>query len=334
MLKQKTTLAKGDNFPKTRHRLNCAIRKYLTVLRSAPVSSPDLRIHRACYVLRKVFYAYREATWSRFCVSISLTTRHSGLTIITEDLMKLGRKNGWFAEFPQQYFVGNPTAKEKVLVITPCHDIGFLKKLVEQLFAGLDVHIEEVKVRLKPLTECTVIAVESGEGLDFTPYRTHWCMRITLPSTGKQTALDITGVQYGISHGDMPWESQLEFFVDEVQVVKPFGTLEKFAEEMATFKGTEGLEYDVAAGAIEAWHQTVDAAMGRKGLTWADVLQKPEADYERHTKKIISVGTSAMQKYAAVTKLTKRRNKAERYEERHEDQLEGEAEELEMMYLE
>jgi hypothetical protein len=74
--------------------------------------------------------------------------------------------------------------------------------------------------------------------------------------------------------------------------------------------------------------------MERKGLTWADVLQKPEADYERHTKKILNVGTKAMQKYVAITKLTKRRLKAERYEERHEDQLEGEAEELEQMYLE
>jgi hypothetical protein len=51
--------------------------------------------------------------------------------------MKLGRKNGWFADFPQQYFVGNLMAKEKVLAITPCYDIGFLKKLVEQLFTGM-----------------------------------------------------------------------------------------------------------------------------------------------------------------------------------------------------
>lgn len=199
---------------------------------------------------------------------------------------------------------------------------------------GLEVHIEEVKVRLKPLVECTVIAVEPGEELDINSYRTHWCMRVTLPSTGKQNALDISGVQYSISHGDMPWESQLEFFIEEVQAVKPLGTLGKFAEEMADFKGTEGLEYEVGAGAIKAWHQTVDAAMERKGLTWADVLQKPEADYERHTRKILSVGTKAMWKYVAVTKLTKKRNKAERYEERHEYQLDGEAEELEMTYLE
>ncbi|CAN9397995.1 unnamed protein product [Alternaria sp. RS040] len=334
MPKQRMTLARADDYLKTRHRLKSTAKDHLTLLESIPVCSPDLRIHRACYVLREVFYAYREATWSRFCASISLATRHNGLTIITEDPMKSGRKNGWFADFPNQYFVGNPTAKEKVLAITPCYDVGFLKKLVEQLFAGLDVHIEEVNVRLKTLTECTIVAVEPGEELDLGYYQTHWCMRITVPSTGRQTALDITGAQYGISHGDMPWESQLEFFVEKIQAVKPLGTLEKFAEEMATFKGTEGLEYQVAAGAIKAWHQTVDSAMQRKGLTWADVLQKPEADYERHTRKIISVGTKAMQKYAAVTKLTKRRNKAERYEERHEDQLEGETEELEMIYLE
>ncbi|KAL1793184.1 hypothetical protein ACET3X_008166 [Alternaria dauci] len=333
MPKQKLTLPKADDYAKTRRRLNNTIQDYLAVLRSAPVASPEVRIHRACYVLRKVFYAYREATWSRFCTSISLATRHNGLTVLTEDPTKAGRKNGWFADFPQQYFVGNPTAKEKVLVITPCYDIGFLKKLVDQLLAGLDVQIEEVRVRLKALTECTVMAVQPWEQLDLAHYQNHWCMRVTSPSTGKQTALDITGVQYGISHGDMPWESQLEFFVERIHAVKPFGTLEQFAEEMATFKGTEGLEYDVAAGAIKAWHQAVDPAMERKGVTWADILQKPEAGFERHTGRIIGVGTKAMQKYVAVTKLTKRRNKAERYDDRHEDQIEGEAEELEMIYL-
>jgi hypothetical protein len=199
---------------------------------------------------------------------------------------------------------------------------------------GLDVHIEEIKVRLKHLVECTVIAAEPGEEFDIRNYQIHWCMRVTQPASGKQTALDISGVQYGISHGDMPWETQLEFFVEEVQAVKPFGTLEKFAREMARFRGTEGLEFKIAAGAMEAWHQSVDAGMERKSLTWADVLQKPEADFERHTKKILSVGTKAMNKYVADQKLTKTRHKAERYEERHEDWLEGETMELEQMYLE
>jgi hypothetical protein len=137
MPQQKIALTRDEEVVKTRHRLDRTILHYLAVLRSAPVSSPDLRIHRACYILRSVFYAYREATWSRFCAKISLPTRYNGLTVITEDLMKLGRKNGWFADFPQQYFVGNLMAKEKVLAITPCYDIGFLKKLVEQLFTGM-----------------------------------------------------------------------------------------------------------------------------------------------------------------------------------------------------
>jgi hypothetical protein len=50
--------------------------------------------------------------------------------------MKLGRKNGWFADFPDQYFVCKPLAKEKVLAIAPSHDMGFFKKLIEQLFTG------------------------------------------------------------------------------------------------------------------------------------------------------------------------------------------------------
>ena len=74
--------------------------------------------------------------------------------------------------------------------------------------------------------------------------------------------------------------------------------------------------------------------MERKGLTWADVLGKEEEAFQRHTKKILSVGTKAMQKYAAETKLTKKRLEAERYEQRHEDWLVGELKELEKLYLE
>jgi hypothetical protein len=125
-----------EQYAKTQSRLKGTLRDYLTTLRSAPVSSPAVRIHRASKVLQQIYYAYREATWSRFCANISLPTRYDGLTIIREDPMKTGRRNGWFADFPQHYFKGKPEAKNKVLVMMPCHDIGVFKKLIEQLFAG------------------------------------------------------------------------------------------------------------------------------------------------------------------------------------------------------
>ena len=125
-----------ERYAEHRHRLIGMLRDYLAGLRASPVSSPGFRIHRASRMIQQFFYAYREVTWSRFCAKISLPTFYDGLTIITDDPKKLGRKNGWFADFPQQYFVGNPEAKSKVLVISPCHDIGVLKKLIEQLFAG------------------------------------------------------------------------------------------------------------------------------------------------------------------------------------------------------
>ncbi|KAI4659654.1 uncharacterized protein J4E79_006189 [Alternaria viburni] len=309
-----------ERYAEHRHRLIGMLRDYLSVLRASP----------------QIFYAYREVTWSRFCAKISLPTFYDGLTIITDDPKKLGRKNGWFADFPQQYFVGNPEAKSKVLVISPCYDIGVLKKLIEQLFAGLDVDIDEVKVRLKTPKEKSITATD--EPFDFeNPNPTvyiHWCMRVTHRPTGKQTSLDISGVQYGMIQGDMPWQPHTDIFVDEVQAIKPLGTLAKYADEVSQTKGTEGLRFEVAASAMKAWHETVDAAMERKGLAWADVLGKEEEAFQRHTKKILSVGTKAMQKYAAETKLTKKRLKAERYEQRHEDWLMGELKELERLYLE
>jgi hypothetical protein len=201
---------------------------------------------------------------------------------------------------------------------------------------GIDVHIEEVKVRLKQPTEYIIICKCNRKefDVDCLNSHTHWCMRVELRTTGRETSLDLSGVQYGMIQPDMPWESHSSFFVNEVLATKPLGTLAKYAGDLAKTKGTEGLRFEVAAGAMDAWHNTVDAAMEKKGLTWADVLGKDEEAYDRHTKKILSVGTKAMQKYAAETKLTKRRLKAQRYEQRHGDELEGEIKELEKEYLE
>jgi hypothetical protein len=126
---------------------NC-LKDYLFEQRYAPVSSPGLRIHRASTMLQKIFFAYREATWSRFYSEVSLPTRFDGITVVMDDPEKLGRKNGWFAEFPERYFVNNIDAKNKLLVMSPCHDIGVLKKLIEQLFAG------KSRMRVNTKKEC------------------------------------------------------------------------------------------------------------------------------------------------------------------------------------
>ena len=80
----------------------------------------------------------------------------------------------------------------------------------------------------------------------------HWCMRVTHRPTGKQTSLDISGVQYGMIQGDMPWQPHTDIFVDEVQAIKPLGTLAKYADEVSQTKGTEGLRFEVAASAMKA----------------------------------------------------------------------------------
>jgi hypothetical protein len=101
------------------------------------------------------------------------------------------------------------------------HDIGFMKKLVEQLFdgslstfsgveagalttgcIGMNVSIEEVNIRLKPLVHRIVIVYKDGR-TDFDIY--DYClMRVTSRTTERQTALDISGPQYGIRFPDFP----------------------------------------------------------------------------------------------------------------------------------
>jgi hypothetical protein len=73
---------------------------------------------------------------------------------------------------------------------------------------------------------------------------------------------------------------------------------------------------------MRSFHAIVDPAMAKKKLTWKNILSKPQNDFVRHADKIMGVGKRAV---VAFTKeegpLTKRRQKVERYEKRHEDEV-------------
>jgi hypothetical protein len=98
-------------------------------------TSEEIRITRACLTLQRAFLAYREATWARFCKEV-VTPSGDGVTVcIVDDPTKTGRRNGWFCDFPD-HLVPDFAFKYAVLTTMSSHEIGFLKKLIEQIFEG------------------------------------------------------------------------------------------------------------------------------------------------------------------------------------------------------
>jgi hypothetical protein len=319
---------------------------------ATPPATEDItvsfRIKRACQMVRAVFLAYREATWSRFCKEVMPPQGQSVAIVIIDDPTKTGRRNGWFCDFPH-HLVPDPVIRNAVLTTMSCHDIAFMKKLIEQMFegtlsrilseasadhghTGLDVEIEEVKVRLRPEGPRTVILYENNQ-TDLNKYD-FWLLRITSRTEGTQLACDITGLQFGHKYVAIPWEDHIGVYAKEILAVKSFGTLAEFATEVAKTKGVTGIQYDISARAMEAWHETVDAAMEKKGLSWAALINKPNADYIRHSDKVLRVGRKAIEAWVANQRLTKRRLKAERYDDRHEEERLDEMDALTLKYLE
>ena len=186
----------------------------------------------------------------------------------------------------------------------------------------MNVLVEEVRLRLKSPARRTVIVDESGR-INCNDYD-YWLMRITSRSTGKQWAVDCSGPQYDIQFPGFDWSFLLKYFAEEIQTVKPFGSLEEYTAGLIDIKGLRGLELEIGSGAMRTFHETIDPAMEKKGLTWAIILGKPENDYMRHRNKILKVGRKAIEVYVARDNLTKRRQKAERYEKRHEEELDVE----------
>ncbi|CAO2649189.1 Nn.00g101380.m01.CDS01 [Neocucurbitaria sp. VM-36] len=282
-----------------------------------PVPEHD-RILRAALTLKLAFLYFREATWHSFYNGIA----SKGKTItLLKDSTKANRYNGWFSPFPN-HLVHDPHEKNAVLTTMSCYEIGHMKKLTEQLFEGMDVLIEEVRLRLKPIARRTVIVYEDAK-VDFNDYD-YWTIRITSRSTGKQTAVDICGPQYDIQLCGFDWDYLCRTYVEKILSVQPFGSLADYTAAMIDLKGLGGFEFEMGAGAMKVFHETVDPAMEKKGLTWATILGKNEKDYARHSYKVLKVGKKAIEAYVAGENLTKRRQKAERYEKRHEEELDVE----------
>jgi hypothetical protein len=58
------------------------------------------------------------------------------------------------------------------------------------------------------------------------------------------------------------------------------------------------------------------------------IVNKSGVDYQRHSKKVLSVGQKAMEDFDRAQRLTRRRLKAERYEKRHPEELVKEENEI------
>jgi hypothetical protein len=165
--------------------------------------------------------------------------------------------------------------------------------------------------------------VYEGRKVDFNAYD-HWILRITSHTSRKQWAIHVAGAQYDIIAVIYDWDSMQKQYIDKVIKVQPFGALEAYATAMTSgnsAKSGVGLRIGVQAGAMLTFHAIVDMQMDRKGLTWAKILGKKEVDYVRHRDKVLKVGMKAMEEYVCCELLAKRRVKAQRYDNRHFDEL-------------
>jgi hypothetical protein len=85
---------------------------------------------------------------------------------------------------------------------------------------------------------------------------------------------------------------------------------------------------------MQAWHDVVDPAMKKKGMSRAAILDKPATHYTRHKEKVMKVGKKAIETVVADQKLTKRRLKAERFDDRHGGLMTDEMDGLSDKYFE
>jgi hypothetical protein len=184
---------------------------------------------------------------------------------------------------------------------------------------GLNFHLEELSLRILPPSRRTLLR-SANASFDFNDYD-FWVIRATSRTSAHQYAIHLTGAQYGIHSAGSAWHDFADAHVYKILGVHAFGTLARYAARMSSTKGVAGLEFDVQAQAMAAWHGAVDPAMAKKGLTWRDVLGKSEADFARHVAKILAKGNRAVEAFVRDARLTKRRVKAERYEKRHGEAL-------------
>jgi hypothetical protein len=181
---------------------------------------------------------------------------------------------------------------------------------------------EEVLIRLKPQHARTLLVNPYSSLTSDLTTRDVWVFRMTSTVTQRTWALHLSGAQYHKPDIATFWDDFVHDHVACILSTKPLGTLSHFSHFQAQTKTLAGMQYDLQIRAMRSFHATVDPAMAKKKLTWKDVLSKPQDDFVRHADKIMRVGKRAV---VAFTKeqgaMTKRRQKAERYEKRHEDEV-------------
>lgn len=191
----------------------------------------------------------------------------------------------------------------------------------------MSVTLEEISFHLAPNHLTTSLLT----GQTHIQPSTHplWCIRVTSTLTQRQWAIHLSGPQYGKLEPATDWLDFARQFIatDSEFLVLPFGSLAKYIAAMSKSKGVEGMRCDLSAGAMRAFHRTVDGAMSRKKLSWTKVMRKSDEDFMRHADKILRVGNKAVEKWVeGVGQLGKRRREAERWERRHKEEMEGEEE--------
>jgi len=87
---------------------------------------------RATDTIKAAFLIFREATWHTHILNIKCNQKEN---IIVDDAKKTGRQQRWFVPFPDHL---TPTTRDKAAVLSnmACHDIGYLRKLIEQILEG------------------------------------------------------------------------------------------------------------------------------------------------------------------------------------------------------
>ncbi|KAF1920192.1 hypothetical protein BDU57DRAFT_6225 [Ampelomyces quisqualis] len=282
------------------------------------------RMQRISFILGTAFLQFRLATWHMSISSIEAAAENKQI-LITEDNNKTSRWNGWWLPFPSELpYMDDARNKAAVLTTMACYDTGCMSLLATQLVEGLEILLEEVVLRRKSYNRSTTVRFTNNL-MDLNDHD-FWVIRATSHLTGQQWTMHLTGAQYNI-HNEwcgMPWADFCKIHVHRILAIKPFGTLHKYAKTIAQTKTVKGMETDVQLQAVQAFHDAVDPAMKKKGLVWSNILFKNDDDFARHTEKILRVGNKAVQKYVETTQLTKRRQKAERYEKRHREEVAAE----------
>ncbi|KAH3916188.1 hypothetical protein HBH56_069970 [Parastagonospora nodorum] len=284
-------------------------------------------ILRVFYILWSAFLDFRETTWT---TPIAGVPNHDTLEpVIIVDELKTDRWNGYWSKFPTDRIppLQDTTTRVQVLCTGSCLDTAHFTRLIEQVFEGMSVTLEEISFRLDPSHPTTSLLT----GQTHTQPCTHplWCLRVTSTLTHRQWAIHLSGPQYAKLEPATDWLDFARSYIapDSEFLVLPFGSLARYTAAVSKTKGVDGMRCDLSAGGMQAFHDTVDKAMGRKNLSWTKVMRKSDEDFMRHADKILRVGNRAVEAWMeGVGQLGKRRRDAERWERRHGEEMEREQE--------